>query len=323
MKILAADIGGTNSRFGYFAVDEKGRLVRKAAAWLKTGDASSFPDLIRLLRASPFPLKPEDADIAVLAVAGPVEHATYSNPPLIPWDVDISDGERDFGFRRAFLINDFIAQAHACRTAIGEAAQPVLAGEGVAQATAAVIGAGTGLGKAALVPDGSGGFFVVPSEGGHADFPFVTMPEFRYAEFLHDELKGEPLSGNIVVSGRGLSLLHRFLTGEDRPPSEIGPALSGHSATLLWAARFYGRVCRNYSLEVLALGGLFIAGGVAAKVPALVMHPAFAEEFRHSATMGRLLAKIPVFLISDEESGLWGSAAYGLRQAALRRPSIT
>ena len=35
---------------------------------------------------------------------------------------------------------------------------------------------------------------------------------------------------------------------------------------------------------------------------------AFAEEFRRSGTMGRILEQIPVFLNTNEESGLWGAA---------------
>ena len=84
-------------------------------------------------------------------------------------------------------------------------------------------------------------------------------------------------------------------------------------------ARFYGRICRNLALQFLAFGGVYIAGGVAAKTPNLVMHPEFKREFCSSKTMGHVLEKIPVSLNSNQESGLWGAALQGvdlLKEAA-------
>jgi glucokinase len=260
---------------------------------------------------SDFPLKPEDADITVLAVAGPVERGVYSSPPLISWDVDLTGAGREFGFRKCALINDFVAQAYATRSPAGEEAETVLEGEAVGDAPVAVLGAGTGLGKSALLADGSGGYMAVPSEGGHANFPFVGREECEYQDFLLRELDEEYITLNVVVSGRGLSLLHRFHTGEELDPREAASRFSPDSPTLEWASRFYGRVCRNFALEVLAEGGVYIAGGVAAKNPLLLTHGAFAREFRSSSAHEGLLGRIPVFLVTDENSGLWGAALLG------------
>ena len=59
---------------------------------------------------------------------------------------------------------------------------------------------------------------------------------------------------------------------------------------------------------------MYIAGGVAARTPALVTHPEFAREFRLSDSYRELLGQIPVRLIADQDSGLWGAAVYGLQQ---------
>jgi glucokinase len=61
------------------------------------------------------------------------------------------------------------------------------------------------------------------------------------------------------------------------------------------------------------MGGLYVAGGVAAKTPELLTHQAFETEFRSSDTLADLLSKIPVFLIKDENSGLWGGAMLALQ----------
>lgn len=313
-KILAADIGGTNSRFAYFEIDTKGVLALSETHWLKTRDASSFADLLGNLKESSFSLDPEDADVTVFAVAGPIEDGVRSSPPFISWKIDISHACKDAGVRCPFLINDFVAQAYACRTPVGTSAKQILPGEIKPDAPSAVIGAGTGLGKAALVPDGKGGYYAVPSEGGHADFPCESEREFDFYRFMIAKLGDTYLTGNRVVSGTGLSLIHEFLTGDQLNPDQITGRLRDFPDTVDWASRFYGRVCRNYALETLSLGGLYIAGGVAARNPELIQRTAFRKEFRCSDTLTHILDKIPVFLITDQNSGLWGAAQFGLQK---------
>lgn len=312
-NILAADIGGTYSRFAHFSADED-TISLQDIRWLNTLDAASFSQLIENLRSTGISLMPEDADIVVIAIAGPVEEGVRSSPPFIPWDIDLSFAGRDYSFRRYALINDFIAQAFACLTDVGRSAEVVLPGQPVKGSAIAVIGAGTGLGHASLVHDGKGGYLALPSEAGHANFAFVSKQEYEFQEFLLRERGESFIIGNTVVSGKGLSFIHRFLTGEELDPASVAERLPQHPETLNWAARFYGRACRNFALQALALGGLYIAGGVAAKIPELVYHKAFEAEFRSSDTLAALLEKIPVYLIKDENSGLWGSAAYGVKQ---------
>jgi len=309
-NILSADIGGTNSRFGHFLIDSEGKQSLVESIWLSTTEAGSFPELIDNLKKSAFPFNPDSADMVVLAVAGPVENKVRSRPPLIDWNIDISTAGKDFGFRQCVLINDFIAQAFACHSPIGKAAETILSGFPDPEAATAVIGAGTGLGKAVTFPDGKGGYIAMPSEGGHTDFPFVTEKEFQYRNFLMKERGDLYITGNTVVSGKGLSYLHQFLTGRKRNPSEVVKEFDLYPGTLEWASKFYARVCRNYVLDTLAMGGLYIAGGLAAKTPSLLSHPAFEQEFRTSDTLAHLLAGIPVFLITDENSGLWGGAVF-------------
>ncbi|MBI5074403.1 MAG: glucokinase [Nitrospirae bacterium] len=306
--ILAADIGGTNSRFASFSSDDEGKLIMLSQSWLKTANADSFGSLINKLISTDFPLKPADTDVVGIAIAGPIENDTISSPPLIPWRIDISEIQKDLGFKKTFLINDFVAQAYACLSPVGKVAQTVLPGKAVRDATIAVIGAGTGLGKALLAPDGRGNYRALPSEGAHADFPFVTERENEFMKFLMQTAGISHVTYNHVVSGSGLSAVHRFLTGEQLTPQEVAKGFDNHPETLSWISHFYGRACRNFALETLALGGLFIAGGVAARNPIIVNHKAFKDEFYMSNTMGHLLRDIPVRLITDQNSGLWGVA---------------
>ncbi|HBB17255.1 MAG TPA: glucokinase [Syntrophus sp. (in: bacteria)] len=306
--ILAADIGGTNSRFAHFTTDEDERLDLVSLLWLKSAASGSFADLLKNLRDSDFPFDPGQADIVGIALAGLITGGVIGNPPHIPWDVDITHAGRDFGFRRTILINDFVAQAFSCISPIGKSAEIILPGSPEPLSAIAVIGAGTGLGKAMLVPDEKGVYSAAPSEGAHAGFPFIGEKEFAFQRFLISTWHTHYATYDHVVSARGLSAIHEFLTGSRLEPAQVMEQSPRHPETLEWFSRFYGRACRNFALETLSRGGLYIAGGVAARNPEIVHHEAFKREFLDSDVMSGLLAKLPIFLVSDQNSGLWGVA---------------
>jgi len=90
----------------------------------------------------------------------------------------------------------------------------------------------------------------------------------------------------------------------------VGASLTADSPTAALFARFYGRAARDYALTVLSVGGVYVCGGVAAKNPLLVHHPEFAREFLDSPTYGRLLAGVPVRLVRNEQTGLFGAASF-------------
>ncbi len=141
--------------------------------------------------------------------------------------------------------------------------------------------------------------------------------------FVGKKTNLKQITENIVVSGRGLKLIHSFLTGEKLTPEEITKRLSEYPETLRWMARFYGRVCRDFAMNILCLRGLYIAGGIAARNPEIVMNPVFAEEFINSETMSHILKDIPVYLITDQDSGLWGAAVYGMKNNGLFSEKLT
>lgn len=308
VKILAADIGGTNSRFALFSASGN-ELQMEDSIWLKTHSAQTFPELLDNLWESDFSAEPGQFDSAVLAVAGAVRHGVECRHlPNAPWSVDVR--EVSFGTEKVCLVNDFAAQAFACRThAVTDA---LIIQEGVSDdgSVIGVIGAGTGLGYSALVPSDHG-WTALPSEGGHMAFPFFGKEEAEYAEFNRCESGRNWAEGDSVVTGLGLTLLHKYLTGEELSPAEISAKLTPESETAKWYARFYGRACRNWAIALMAEGGLFVAGGIAAKNPMLVNIPEFLEEFHNSHVYKDFLTMIPIRLNTNEESGLLGAGFYG------------
>jgi glucokinase len=133
----------------------------------------------------------------------------------------------------------------------------------------------------------------------------------KFQEFYRGKSGLQHITSNLVVSGRGLRYIHWFLSGDELEPQEVAARFTPESATLAWAAKFYGRVCRDFALDALATGGLYITGGVAAANPGILAHADFRHEFLDSPTMEHILANIPLFLIDNQDSGLWGAAYYG------------
>ncbi|MDL2316935.1 glucokinase [Desulfovibrio sp. OttesenSCG-928-A18] len=362
LRILAGDIGATNSRFALFGAetDSFGAPVLglERERWLKGADYPSFSHALKALRspgagheAALFEQGPEHSGpgaplarqgdgrrpaLAVLALAGPIQgdgDDAFCRISNLPWLITAREVKAELGLDAVFLINDFAAQAYACLMPEQMDAAPVLSGTALADAPVAVAGAGTGFGKALLIFERNGGaaasetspgnsgneFFrrlacarVLPSEGGHVDFPFIGKEEWDFALFAGARRGGRRLIGDAVVSGSGLADLYAFHTGQDLHPHEATAKAGEQPRVLEWFARFYGRICRNYVLETLALGGLYITGGMALRVPVL-SHPAFAREFYTSASQEQLLRNTPVWHIRKAQAGLWGAALYGLR----------
>ena len=323
--LLAADIGGTHSRFALFAVQAASApppnlaLVREQ--WLPTAQYGSFAELAHALRPSGGPaFAPPGTLLASLGIAGPVRDGNCE-PPNISWGIRADEAAAALDIPTVFFINDFVAQGYACLLAALDA--QMRATLEIAQMRAgkksltpcALVGAGSGCGKALVLPEAR---MVLPSEGGHGEFPFRREEE-AFANTLRDSL-GEGLAVEMLVSGEGLRRLFAYHCGEDLPPAGISsrlstPRTSAEQKTLAWFARFYGRACRNFVLDTMALGGLYVTGGMAARIPVL-KHPAFLESFRDSKEMGGLLRDVPVFHIRSQRAGLWGAAVYGMVQSA-------
>lgn len=319
--ILAADIGGTNSRFAHFIIDRTLTLKLISIKWLPTTNAESFLQLLTALNNSDFTLSASKADIMVIAIAGAVEDDRRCVPPYISWNIDLAELTSGIA-KQSFLINDFVAQAYGCISPSAKTARLIIAGEkSQTKGTIGVIGGGTALGMATLVTRSNDDFFVLPSEGGHACFPFVSSPEQRFQRFYQKQSDQTEITGNMVISGNGLQHIHWFLTNRKLKPPEVTKCFTPDSETLALIAKFYGRVCRDYALTALTMGGLYITGGIVAKNPEICTHKNFKTEFLNSTAMPHILNKIPVFVIENQNNGLWGAAFYG--QQILRGLSLS
>lgn len=329
--ILAADIGGTHSRFALFHIDASKNLLSGALTLVRkarfaTTASGSTADMMRLLASvsgddggyfTPQSREPVAVDAAVFAIPGPtaVADPSFAPPqdevcfcPNISWPLEAAPVKTALSGAPVRFVNDFVANGFACALLPGVIdAVTVLEGEAKPGFPKAVIGAGTGLGHCLILPGDP--VSIAGSEAGHALFPFAP-DEIDIALHYAAQYERDEIDNDMAIAGRGLSILYEFCTGEKHPPHKVAPLAALNGAVLALAAKFYGRAVRHYILNTLALGGVFITGGLAANLPGILTHPAFEAEFRKSEAVPAILAHVPVHHVLNHDTGLWGSAAY-------------
>ena len=311
MRLLAGDIGGTKTLLR--AVDGHGACLLEGRY-----DSGAYETFAGLLREF---MERVDGPVAAacFAIAGPVQdgRATVTN---VGWEIDGEALAREFSLGRVSLINDFSAIALGVPL-LGEG--DVLSlhrGTRDPDAPIGILGAGTGLGQA-IVTRFDGTYQVIATEGGHGDF--APQDEEQTRLFLHLHQVHGHVSWERVSSGMGLVNIFTFLGGEELTPVEIaelaekGDERAGHTFEIFVDA--YGAEAGNMALRVLARGGVYLAGGIAAKNVERFTDGRFVEAFLRKGRFRELMETIPVDLITNEEVGLIG-AAEGARRALESRP---
>ena len=317
--ILAGDVGGTKTALALFELRD-GALVLEREATLPSREFPAFEDAVaRFLDGGTRPA----VEAACFGVAGPVVNGRSVTTNL-PWQLDEATLAASIPARRVRLLNDLEATGYGVLTLPPTALEPLQRGA-ARQGNMVLIAAGTGLGEALLIWDGQR-HLVVASEGGHVDFAPRTDLETELLRFLRKELGR--VSYERVLSGPGLYNVYRFLrdTGGLAEPSwlhdriatgdpsavvsEVGLA-GGHplcvQALYLFVA-VYGAEAGNLALKALAVGGVFVGGGIAPKIRAKLADGTFVTAFCDKGRFAELMASIPISLVLEPRAALLGAA---------------
>ncbi|HEX7151853.1 MAG TPA: glucokinase [Thermoanaerobaculia bacterium] len=310
MRLIAGDIGGTKTLLR--CVEADGRTSQE-----QRFESGAYPTFDALLGEF-LQLCESPVDAACFAVAGPVlgGEATVTN---VGWKLVEDALEQAHGIGHVALINDFYAVALGVPLLPDSDLLPLQAAPRDRTAPLAILGAGTGLGQA-YVHHLRGEWHVIPSEGGHRDFAPQDEAQARLLLQLMEKYEGH-VSWERVCSGMGLENIHTFFGGGDCDPADIaGLAEAGDAIAAKTFAMFvdiYGAEAGNMGLSVLARGGVFLAGGIAAKNVGWFTDGKFIEAFRRKGRFSRLMESMPVDLITNEQVGLIG-AVEGARRVAAR-----
>ncbi len=332
--LLAGDIGATKTKVALF--DPRGDL--REARNVQTFLGEEFPGgLVPALREYLKDIK-EPVIAACFGAAGPVveERVHLTN---LDWTVDAAELCDGFGFEAVWLMNDLQAIANAIPILKLNELHVLNKGIPEEHGTIAVLAPGTGLGVGYL-NWAAGTYHAYATEGGHANFAPADELQDEMIVFLRRKL------GQVAVehacAGVGIPNVYEFLktTGKAEEPDWLAKELA--AAEDLPAAIFENGLDRkpgselcqmtleifvtvlaaeasNMALGLGATGGVYIGGGIPPRILAALERYNFMKTFLYKPKYEDYLARFPVQVILNVESGLLGAAEYGRQQLLLRK----
>jgi glucokinase len=323
-RLLAGDIGGTKTLLRLSELTSTGLVTLHEASY-PSADFEHLSPIVRLF-LSEADSGSTSPTAACFAIAGPVQN-DQSLVTNLSWNLDARQMEADLGIPQIRLINDFAAVGYGILALQSEDMVILQDRPAIPHAPIAVLGAGTGLGEALLVSNGSN-YNVMATEGGHADFAPRTDLEAGLMTFLRE--RHGRVSVERVVSGQGIYHIYEYLRSagfapaasavEERfqkeDPSAViaAHALSNRDVLCTKALDLfvaaYGAEAGNLALRSLPHGGLYLAGGVGAKILSKLQDGTFMENFLDKGRMRSLLETLRVSLIVNSKVGLMGAALY-------------
>jgi glucokinase len=318
--ILAGDVGGTKCNLGLFR--QVGTSLHPVfQRRFATRDYASFEDLVKdfLKQAVVAGNEPQQIDAAGFGVAGVVANGRHYSENL-PWLVDPSPLTQKLKLKKVQLLNDLTATAFSLERLSKEDLVVLNSGTPADHGTKGVIAAGTGLGEAFLFWGGEK-YQVSQAEGGQTEFAPRSDREIQLLRHL--KLQLPHVSCEEIISGRGFRRIHEFLNPVVRHESFDSPA--GNAAgeitqqglarsckvcveTLDFWTEVFGAATGNFALQIMALGGVYIAGGIAAKILPKLQDGTFFKSFCGVSQLAPMLARIPLSVVVNEEAPMLGAA---------------
>lgn len=317
--ILAGDVGGTKCNLALFS-EENGKLTAVFQQRFASKEFAQFDRIVKEFSRQAAPYMAGDRIVAAgFGVAGPVINNRVRATNL-PWTVDTENLVEVLKCKQVVVLNDLGATGHSIEHLPKEDFCVLNPGKIEFGGTKALLAAGTGLGQAILVWNGAR-YQVVPSEGGHSDFAPHTEQQIELLRFMRRRYP--QVSWELILSGRGFRTLHEFLAPNvmhpsfEDPDADPAPEITRQGLdkscpvcveTLdLWTS-VYGAEAGNLALKVLALGGVFVAGGIAVKILEKMKDGTFFKAFQDKWKFEALLNNFPVTVVLNESAPLIGAA---------------
>jgi len=321
--ILAGDIGGTKTRFGLFQISH-GRLY---LTFEQTFFSKNYPNLEAILRD--FLKDHKEIDSACFGIAGPVieDRVVITN---LPWHLDLRSLQRELSIGNVALINDLVANAYGIDVLKKGDFALLNTGKKI-KGNAVLVSAGTGFGEAILFWNGKQ-HIPSPSEGGHVEFGPRNHLEMELLEYLFSIF--HHVSYEHILTGEGLFRVYQFLMdikGYGREPQWLSKRMAEEDPAKVISemacqkrnrlcvraldifTSIYGAAAGNLALQVMALGGVYIGGGIAPKIIWKLKDGAFMQAFRDKGRLSDVVNRIPVKVIMNDKAALLGAASYAMK----------
>jgi len=317
--VLAGDIGGTKTNVGLFVMGKK-RPKPLVIESFASREAPHLENLVdRFLKSHPAPISS-----ACFGIAGPVINGRCKTTNL-PWVVSETLLQRRFHWRHVRLLNDLGATALAVPLLRRSERVSLKKGKMQKKGTLALLSPGTGLGQAMLAYQ-DGEYVPLSSEGGHVSFSPTAEREIDLWRYLRK--KFGHVSVERVLSGPGLVNIYSWLrdSGRFKEPLWLKAlmkegdaakaisesALRKKQALCVESLRFYvsmlGSAAGNLALTSMAVGGVYLGGGIPPKILPAMKQGVFLKTFTAKGRFSDLLSRIPVHVIVNDKAALLGAA---------------
>lgn len=316
--ILAGDVGGTKILLEVGEL-RSGRWQPAFMRRYSADDVIQFEDVMHRFLAEWESHKPQGAGAiaaGALGVAGPLDGNVVKMTNR-PWAVDGDRIANRCGIARFSVLNDLAASAAGIDALTEEDLVTLQPGTVRRDAPRVVVGVGTGVGVAYLVPGAGGRAVVVPGEAGHTGFAPETPEQAELWRTLFNALGRVEVED--VVSGKGLANIYEFIVRREvgghtaKDPAWISEsALNGRdihcTAALELFCECLGSVAGNHALGVMAHGGVFLAGGVVAKMAGALHTPRLRQAFCAKGAFSSHLMRMPIRAVLSEKLPVLGAA---------------
>ncbi|OCG23459.1 glucokinase [Gilliamella sp. wkB108] len=308
---LVTDIGGTNARFALYNL-----TTNELSAITKILIAKH--DVLLTLIKDYLATQSVKIDMACIAIACPIDDEdviTMTNN-----DLSFSRSEliRELNLTTLEVINDFTAVSTSIPKLLPQDVVKIGGGEPDLNYPIAIYGAGTGLGVSHLI-NINGHWISLSGEGGHTELPMTNDEEDRILVQLRK--KFGRVSTERFLSGNGIvNIYQALLQINNQPIEDITPDIIVQRAldnscpiclqTLNHFCTFMGRFGGNLVLTLNTQGGVYIAGGIVPRFIEFFKKSAFRDAFENKGRMSFLVKKVPVYVITHKDPGLFGAGVY-------------
>ncbi len=330
MNILAADVGGTKTRLLCASAESPEQILYEAC--YKSRDFESFEPLLETFIHDS---GTSASEIETLALALPgLVNADSARLTNLPWVIDKQSLTDTFGIKNISFINDF--QASAIGTSQLLEKDQIILNPGIQDPvilrnnnTRVAVGAGTGLGVSWAQKgdqdkqlNGHETLRAYDTEGGHIDFAPVDETQIHLLKFLQQ--RHGHVSYERILSGDGLVCLYEFFAGKEITDTQkkdiTAEWVNSHTETDVTAdkalslfVQIYGAYIGNIALLFKPFGGIFITGGIAAKIVKKMQSDDFINAYLNKGRMRQLVEQIAVYLVTNERIGVLGAMAEAVR----------
>lgn len=335
--VIVADIGGTHTTIAvYGVVDDKSYELVFEEQHGSSDITEFYVPINQVLQKAHETYNIQIAD-ACFAMAGPTEpDRSYGKLTNQSWSIDVRFLLQHTLLQRILLLNDLESIGFGVpliekkdRSRIVQLMGP----DGsytrpVEKANCCIIAPGTGLGTGILTYSRARQMYIpVASEAGHVDIPASTELQWKLLNYLVNNVTdGHHPGYERVVSGQGIVNIYEFLRKDNyEPPNEIVELIDSlddkdkpaaiqkhfHNSRLCHKCMdmfmtFFAKRCRNMALTTVSYGGVYLAGGIPAKLIDELQKPPFMKVFQSVDRMGTLIRKIPVYVVKDYGVNLLG-----------------